>query len=258
MFDSYQFSSYTKPNKGNWVFSSTQESQKKSDYLLYIPSVKYISSLDEIILTQKNTLIVVDEERSWKPIVYNWLAHIYIYVHIIWEKKIPIYICDNHNHALYFWIMYVQSLKSYPEKIYISHIDQHSDLLINPNSKNLLEAHKQDLVTESFLYDFVHQQCHVGNFVDPFLHMFAQTQFQWIKSEYQLLELHERDWKPTSPHILDIDLDFRAPAMSLDKNDLTIIHTKQLMEAADIITIATSPYYLDQQLALDLLKQLLI
>jgi hypothetical protein len=61
---------------------------------------------------------------------------------------------------------------------------------------------------------------------------------------------------PEVPFILDIDLDFWAPEMgnqsfsSLDK-----LH--QLMQKAECITIATSPYFLEQERAVELVKKLI-
>lgn len=58
--------------------------------------------------------------------------------------------------------------------------------------------------------------------------------------------------------LLDIDLDFRAPEMNIEKYKATIEKTKEIMEQAELITIATSPYFLDQQRALEILKDLLV
>ena len=57
--------------------------------------------------------------------------------------------------------------------------------------------------------------------------------------------------------ILDIDLDFRAPEMSIEKFDETIRITRQMIHDADLVTIATSPMFLDQSRALLLLHHLL-
>jgi hypothetical protein len=57
--------------------------------------------------------------------------------------------------------------------------------------------------------------------------------------------------------ILDIDLDFRHPDMSIEKYQRTIDITKELIKKSRVVTIATSPYFLDQSLALKVLKDLL-
>jgi hypothetical protein len=46
--------------------------------------------------------------------------------------------------------------------------------------------------------------------------------------------------------------------MSIEQFDKTIQITKELIKKAKIVTIATSPYFLDQNLALKLLNKILI
>jgi hypothetical protein len=62
---------------------------------------------------------------------------------------------------------------------------------------------------------------------------------------------------PTIPYILDIDLDFRAPEMINDHVDQTLEKTRNLITNASLVTIATSPGYIDQELALEILEKLL-
>ncbi|MBQ2600072.1 hypothetical protein II582_01555 [bacterium] len=57
--------------------------------------------------------------------------------------------------------------------------------------------------------------------------------------------------------ILDIDLDFRAPEMSIEKYSETIEKVKNLISKSRVVTIATSSYFLDQNLAIKICKDLL-
>ncbi len=57
-------------------------------------------------------------------------------------------------------------------------------------------------------------------------------------------------------YIFDIDLDFRAPEMGISNFEQTIKNTKNLISSAKMVTIATSPYFLDQKQALELIKLL--
>jgi hypothetical protein len=52
-------------------------------------------------------------------------------------------------------------------------------------------------------------------------------------------------------------LDFWHPDMSIEKYQKTIDITKALIKNSRIVTIATSPYFLDQKLAIKILKELL-
>jgi len=54
---------------------------------------------------------------------------------------------------------------------------------------------------------------------------------------------------------LNIDLDFWAPGMATCLEDL--YHLKSLLPYAKMVLLATSPYFLDQKLAIDLILKLL-
>ena len=74
-----------------------------------------------------------------------------------------------------------------------------------------------------------------------------------IRSEYKLLTFKN----PYKNYILDIDLDFRAEEMSIEKFNDTINKTKKLIPSAKVVTIATSPYFLPQKRAIKLLHLIL-
>ena len=61
---------------------------------------------------------------------------------------------------------------------------------------------------------------------------------------------------PDKDYIFDIDLDLRAPEMGISNFEQTIKNTKNLISSAKMVTIATSPYFLDQKQALELIKLL--
>jgi hypothetical protein len=56
--------------------------------------------------------------------------------------------------------------------------------------------------------------------------------------------------------ILDIDLDFRAPEMSIEKYPETIKKAKNLISKSRVVTIATSPYFLNQRFAIKICDEL--
>jgi hypothetical protein len=57
--------------------------------------------------------------------------------------------------------------------------------------------------------------------------------------------------------VLDIDLDFWAPEMSIEKFSETVKKVKELISKSRVITIATSPYFIVQDLAINICKELL-
>lgn len=131
------------------------------------------------------------------------------------------------------------------------HIDQHSDL--NTPRAPIDISRRYDL---DYLWRYTNFECQISSFIKPFAKLYPQLDFAWIKSELQLLESQVSSLK-SRVFILDIDLDFRAPEMSIVNFDKTITLTRQLIAQADLVTIASSPLFIDQQYALDILHKLL-
>lgn len=191
---------------------------------------------------------------------------------------VPIYIFDNHNYALYFWAKYVLdrfSPNPSPLRrgegvggvgVRCIHIDQHSDLGTPPKSLVHDDRSYPQKNGESYSplqhMDIAHYTthvCNVGNFIRPALDAGIISECIRIKNEYDLNQtggsyppLQNRKQEG---YILDIDLDFRAPGMWTDL-DITIPLVQSLMREASLVTIASSPYFLDQTYALQLLKKL--
>jgi hypothetical protein len=134
-----------------------------------------------------------------------------------------IVVVDNHDRVLEFR----------EQGLPVIHIDQHTDLRpVGPEG------------------------VHVGNFLRYALDKKLIPSVTQINTEYSLLHFNTQN--PTlNTSILDIDLDFRHPDMSIEQYDKTIQITKNLIKKAKIVTIATSPYFLDQNLAMDILHKLL-
>ena len=59
-----------------------------------------------------------------------------------------------------------------------------------------------------------------------------------------------------SDYVLDIDLDFFSRDMDYIDYDLKIGRVKEYIEGASLITIATSPYFIEQDKALKALRDL--
>ena len=63
--------------------------------------------------------------------------------------------------------------------------------------------------------------------------------------------------RPARSIILDIDLDFFAPEMDYIDNEFKLVVIKKLMSLADVVTIATSPFFIEQNLAINWLKRIM-
>lgn len=193
----------------------------------------------------------LDDVQIWETITFAELEHnqpklfygLQNIVHIQW---INIYVMDNHNHALYCrykalheWVI----IKWLP----VIHIDQHSDLWEAPS---LIDRSKeQDL---NYIASYVNEICNVGNFIKPAIISGLITECTQLRTEEFLL-----DFQPTKPYILDIDIDFRVPEMSLRNIPATLEKTKNLIQWASLVTIATSPYFMDQEKAIEIIHKIL-
>lgn len=132
-----------------------------------------------------------------------------------------IVVVDNHDRVLEFR----------EQGLPVIHVDQHTDLRpVGPEGIN------------------------VGNFLRHALDTWFTPSATQINTEYSLLNFNLNS---LDNYILDIDLDFRDPKMSIDQFDKTIQIIKNRIKKAKIVTIASSPYFLDQVLAINIVKKIL-
>ena len=177
---------------------------------------------------------VFREMKNWKVVEYKWLKN---FIHINSNNQ-SIYIFDNHNHALKYWYVEYKTW-NIPFWFNLIHIDQHTDM----NSSEF----ELDLENPNFdVYN-------VWNFIQPAIKSWLINNVEQINTEYKLLNFQTDE----NNLILDIDLDFRSPEMSIEKYSETIEKAKNLISNSRIVTIATSPYFLDNELAIKLCKMLL-
>ncbi|MDR2189684.1 MAG: UPF0489 family protein [Candidatus Peribacteria bacterium] len=159
------------------------------------------------------------------------------------------YLFDNHHHALFF--RYQEYLRS-RTICKVLHIDQHSDMRDNQFSlpDDLLKVDRSREV-----FAFVQQHCNVGNFIQPAVKAGLISDVVQIRTETALQQEAQHPKVPF-PYILDLDLDFFAPEM--DINFLRYLPPlQQLIQNAECTTIATSPYFLQQEKALEMMKEIL-
>ena len=165
----------------------------------------------------------------------------------------PIFIFDNHNHAICFRYNIIYSKKIKNTKLI--HIDQHSDCREN---KNHLELDWNVNELEK-VFSFCNQKCNVGNFIPPAIDSrIISSQIQ-IRSTTALKNL---EIEKNQNYILDIDLDFCLNWIGrnkINKEAVKLLKNKfdKIWKSALCITIATSPYFLNQELAVKIVEELL-
>lgn len=199
--------------------------------------------------------IVFEEMEDGKLRSCTWLKN---FVRIEWTScwnhrstTPPITIFDNHNHALYFWLDALRQgiIKSWFELI---HIDEHSDLWDNEYELDLDMARED----EEYAWDFTNYSCNVGNYIRPALRSGLIGDMIRIENEFQIDQY--MSYEPSRNSVLNLDLDIFAPDLDHIPEEKKIRLIRHLLERVKYVTIATSPYFIEQWKALQMLKKLVI
>ena len=191
-----------------------------------------------------------EKNESWEIEYFHGLKH---FLCIEKSDFPPIFIFDNHNHAITFRynIVYDKWIKD----TNLVHIDQHSDCWNNGNN---LELNWDGNELEK-VFSFCNEKCNVGNFIPPAIKSWIISNQIQIRSTTALKNLKiERNQN----FILDIDLDFCLGWIDrsiVNEEAVKILKEKfdEFWKSSLCTTIATSPYFLDQELAINILKELL-
>lgn len=215
---------------GNNKFSYEERKMKK----IYVPPIKE-GNIHDVKIGEN---VVFSEIEDNKEINSLGLES---FIQFTFNNK-DVFVFDNHNHAFYFW---VKSLKysKFRKGIKLVHVDQHKDMR-EPDEyiKNI------DDLEEVFKY--TNYNLNVGNFIKPALNigMFSDV---IILDNSKSFNVNIED-----DYVLDIDLDIFSKDMDYIGYDLKMNKIRQLIEKAYIITIATSPFFIDQEYAIRVLKDI--
>lgn len=166
---------------------------------------------------------------------------------------IPLHVVDNHNCVLAFWLEAVAE-GVLPSAFAVAHVDMHSDLWPNPNDLDL-----SAIGNAGYVETFTHLKSEVGNYVDPALRCGLVDRFVRIEGESDLL----RDSRALGsggydgvPLVLNLDLDFFAPELDDVPFELKKSVILGFARKARIITVATSPVFVEQDLAIRRLREI--
>lgn len=215
---------------------------------LRVAPIKKANSYENLEIDHEH-FAFAEKDKTWEIEYFHGLKN---FLRIEKTGFPPIFIFDNHNHAVVFRynIVYNNKIKNAE----LIHIDQHSDCWEN---KNHLELNWEENELEK-VFKFANEECNVWNFIPPSVRSWIFTnQFQ-IRSTTALQNLKiSRNQK----FILDIDLDFCLDWIGKDETNhasIKLLKNKfeEIWKNALWITIATSPYFLDQRKAIDIVKVL--
>jgi hypothetical protein len=158
---------------------------------------------------------------------------------------IPMVVVDNHNHAFYFWFEALAEGRILPGATLV-HLDQHRDTRL-PGRPFRADA----TLEEAFRY--VNFHLNVGNYVVPARQSGLVGDTLFVTGEDGLGDLSVAG-RPNT--ILNIDLDFFAPEMaSIDFGRVRHFIDAHLT-AVSLITVATSPFFIEQERAITFLRRL--
>jgi UPF0489 domain len=196
----------------------------------------------------------IDDVRVGSDIVFEEIEDGYLRSCVGLENFVQlsesIVIFDNHNHALFFWI---EAVKQWKIKLgfELIHIDEHSDLWSNENKLDLEKA----ITDEQYAWEFTNLSCNVGNYILPAIDSGLIGNMIRIENEYQIDEY--MDYIPSENSILNLDLDIFAPELDHIPEEKKIKIIQNLLPKVKYVTIATSPYFIEQWRAIDYLHRIL-
>ena len=120
------------------------------------------------------------------------------------------------------------------------HIDEHSDLWHNDYDLDLEKA----LSDETYAWEFTNLSCNVGNYIAPALRSRLVGKMIRIENEFQIDEYME--YTPPENSVLNLDLDIFAPELDHINAAKKIRIIQHLLKRVKYVTIATSPYFIEQ------------
>lgn len=208
---------------------------------LYVPSI-INWTLDNLLTWEE---IVFEEcDEKWNIISFQWLQN-FIKTELFWAST---YIFDNHNHAFYFWAeaIYDWIIKSWAVLV---HIDEHSDMR-EP------EVHLSDKQNLKKIFDYTNNVLNVWNYIKPAMRAGFISQVLQIQWEEALNWLLDKLKEVKTGIILNLDIDFFSPEMSYINFEKAKKIILEVAKKSKIITIATSPFFINQNRAIEVIKEL--
>jgi len=204
---------------------------------IWVPSL-IDGTLDDVTVGDRVAFEDFDEHDALRSCV--GLANL---VATTWAG-VPAVVMDNHNHAFFFWAE-ANLRGAIQDEATVIHVDQHRDTRVPP------EPGDGHLAEDAFAYTNFH--LNVGNYIVPAQQLGLIGDIQMVTSAEALAD---RRFVSRRNKILNIDLDFFAPEMSYIDFDAAAEFISAHLATASLVTIATSPFFIDQPAAIDALRRL--
>lgn len=228
------------------VWNNAFSYDKRNNKRLYIPSL-INAKIDDISLQDNKAKIAFEDFGFDDNLSTNyWLKNFY---KIKWKNK-DIYLFDNHNHAYYFWYLARKENIIWDENTLI-HIDEHADT--RNNEKYLLKPDSFDL---DKVFEFTNKVLNVGDYIVPAQEEWIIWDIIQIRNETNLNDYLKDLDKYKDNIILNLDLDFFQPELDFIDYELKKKVVLDAANKASLITVATSPFFINQKLAIKVFKDI--
>lgn len=233
----------------NPVWNNEFSFDKRQNKKLFVPEIIEAKSFDEIKFQDDLEKIAFEDFDFDNKLSTNyWLKNFYRFQ--MWWKEVVLF--DNHNHAFYFWYE-ARSRKIIWDKNILIHIDQHADT--RDNDKIISKSDSKSLEK---VFDFTNFVLNVWDYIIPAQKEGIIENIVQIRNTKNLEDYLKNfsNRKNNSKIILNLDLDFFASELDFIDFELKKKVILDVFEKASYVTVCTSPFFVDQGLAVEKFKEI--
>lgn len=231
------------------VWNNEFSFDKRQNKKLFVPEIIEAKSFDEIKFQDDLEKIAFEDFDFDNKLSTNyWLKNFYRFQ--MWWKEVVLF--DNHNHAFYFWYE-ARSRKIIWDKNILIHIDQHADT--RDNDKIISKSDSKSLEK---VFDFTNFVLNVWDYIIPAQKEGIIENIVQIRNTKNLEDYLKNfsNRKNNSKIILNLDLDFFASELDFIDFELKKKVILDVFEKASYVTVCTSPFFVDQGLAVEKFKEI--
>lgn len=231
------------------VWNNEFSFDKRQNKKLFVPEIIEAKSFDEIKFQDDLEKIAFEDFDFDDKLSTNyWLKNFYRFQ--MWWKEVVLF--DNHNHAFYFWYE-ARSRKIIWDKNILIHIDQHADT--RDNDKIISKSDSKSLEK---VFDFTNFVLNVWDYIIPAQKEGIIENVVQIRNTKNLEDYLQNfsNKKNNSKIILNLDLDFFASELDFIDFELKKKVILDAFEKASYVTVCTSPFFVDQGLAVEKFKEI--
>jgi hypothetical protein len=166
------------------------------------------------------------------------------------DYPVPIYIFDNHNHVFYAW---AEALKMgwFQSGATLVHMDEHFD---DSEPSNPLAPLKGGIGSLEDVWRYTNEVLQIATYIKPALHLGI---FKECLSYVESADFKMRN-EGSSDIVLNLDIDVFHADMSHISWQQKIDVIKYYLPRTKLVTIATSPYFIDQEKAIEFVKKIIL